>query len=347
MERHNGLITAKDSEFHTRDPQDWRWTETTPLIFSVPEAKILGNLYVAARPNLGVALSAIAVAKGFCRQPYEIDFSDAQMHLPCPESFTKYTLPNGLKVDVVEPPTKYHFSYDYQLGDSCSFELDFTALHEPFDATDSTQNPALSAQAGKPKDERLGDEWGNHAAAGASASGHYEMMGHITGELVLRGKTYAVDCYDVMDHSFGTRTETSKRAVSFISAVFGPDYGIHLAIPMDIHDRETTYDGFRLGYVLDDGELHGVVDAKVVASSGTDMLPISSHIVATDTRGKSHEIHGGAIAGHPWYNFNPSHVCFQSLMRWQSGSRVTYGEKGDIFGLEFLGERMSRHGRAK
>jgi hypothetical protein len=34
-------------------------------------------------------------------------------------------------------------------------------------------------------------------------------------------------------------------------------------------------------------------------------------------------------------------------MRWHHGSRVGYGEKGDIFGLEFLAERKSRLGRKR
>src|SRR5215208_8180928 len=160
------MISPNDSEFHPRDPSNWRWTETTPLIFSVPEAGILANVYVAARPTLGVALSSIAVGQGFCRQPYEMDFTDSQMHLPCPESFTKYTLANGLGVEVTKPPTEYRFSYEYQLGDSCSFDLEFRALHEPFDATDPAHNPMLERKAGHAVDERLGDEWGNTSAGG-------------------------------------------------------------------------------------------------------------------------------------------------------------------------------------
>ena len=332
------MIGAHDAEFHPREPSNWRWTETTPLIFSVPEAGILGNVYVAARPGLGVALSSVAVAQGFCPQPYDIDFTDSQMHLPCPESFLRYTLPNGLSVEVTKPPTEYRISYEYTLGDSCGFDLCFRALHEPFDATDPAHNPLAEAAP----DERLGDEWGNQS----SHAGHYEMMGHVTGELRLRGRTYEVDCYDVMDHSFGTRTETSRRAVSFISAVFGPDYGLHLAVPLDVIAGETVYDGVRLGYVMEDGALFGIVDADVVSSSGTDMLPMNAHIRATDVRGRRHELYGAAIAGHPWYSFNPSHVCFQSLMRWHRGDRVGHGEMGDIFGLEFLAERRSRSGRA-
>jgi len=59
-------------------------------------------------------------------------------------------------------------------------------------------------------------------------------------------------------------------------------------------------------------------------------------------RGKQHEVFGSAIAVHPWYNYNPSHVAFQSLMQWRSGNRIGHSEMADIFGLEFLAERLSR-----
>ena len=339
------MITAADSDYHDSDPADWRWTETTPLIFSVPEHGILGNIYVASRPNLGVALSTVTIGQGFCRKPYEIDFSDAQMHLPAPKSFTDYTLENGLSVKVLKAPTEYQFTYEYKLGGT-SFDLHFEGLHEPFDANDSAQNPMLNRTAGAVKDSRFGDEWGNSGEEQVK-KGHYEIMGHITGELTLRGKSYEVDCYDVMDHSFGTRTETSKRAVSFISAVFGEDYGIHVAVPMEVRGDDTEYEGFRFGYVMENGELFGVVDARVESSSGTDMLPMNAHIVAEDVRGKKHVLYGAATAGHPWYNLNPSHVCFQSLMRWHLGDRVGYGEMCNIFGLEFLAARKSRHGELR
>lgn len=335
------MITAADAEFHPSDPAEWRWTETTALIFSVPEERILGNVYVAARPNLGVALSAIAIGQGFCRHPFEIDFSDSQMHLPCPPSFVKYELENGLRVDCVNPPREYHFQYEYKLG-GCSLDLTFKSLHEPFDAEDPKQNPMLETETGHAYDQRLGDQWGNPVTDKRYRSGHYEMIGHITGEIELRGKRYKVDCYEAMDHSFSRRTEVSKRAVSFLTATLGPDYALHLAVPMDVRNGDTAYDGFRFGYVVEEGQLFGIVDADV-KSSGEGLLPLFCEIRAVDTRGKVHEIQGSAIAGHPWYNFNPSHVCFQSLMRWQQGSRVGYSEMANIFGLKFLAERLSRH----
>jgi hypothetical protein len=175
---------------------------------------------------------------------------------------------------------------------------DFRALHDPFDALDPGHNPALNSPKGHTYDERLGDQWGNPNADKKFPSGHYEMMGRITGDLELRGRHYKVDCYDVMDHSWGRRTEVSKRAVSFMSAVFGEDYGIHLAVPMDVKDGETVYEGFRFGYVMEAGQVYGVVRASI-ESSGTDMLPMSARVLATDVRGEDTRIIRGGDSGTP------------------------------------------------
>jgi len=330
------MITEKDSEFHPRDPNDRTWTETTVLVFSVPEAGILANAYVLARPNLGVCLSSVVVAQGLCRQPYEIDFCDPQMHLPCPDSFSKYTLENGLSVEAINGPRNYRMTYQNALG-ACSFDLNFRGLHVPFDPHDPSQNPLKEKEAAGPVDERRGDEWEN---------GHFEVKGHTTGWLELRGKRYEVDSYDGMDHSWGPRTEVSNRSVSWISVNFGEELAMHLAVPMRFENGTVVYDAPRFGYVVEHGEVFGVVKASVEAER-VDLVPISSHIRATDVRGKEYEFFGSFLGGYPWYNFNPCHVCFQSLLRYQDGTRTGYGEFGDIFGLEYLGDRLSRHGRQR
>ena len=173
------MIQISDSDFHPRDPNDRTWTETTFLPFFIPEPGIFGNVYVLARPNLGIAISSILVSEGLCVQPYEVDFTDAQMHLPCPTSFSKYTLANGLSVEATEGPKAYRFDYESALG-TCGFNLDFKGFHQPFDPHDPAENPLIA----KASDPRVGTAWMN---------GHFEVKGHITGELKLRGKTYQVD----------------------------------------------------------------------------------------------------------------------------------------------------------
>lgn len=339
------MITDRDSDYHASDPAEWRWTETTPLIFSVPDAQILGNLYVASRPNLGVALSSIAIAQGICRQAYEVDFSDAQMHLPAPDNFTGYELENGLRVDVTDPPRGYRFRYAYKGGDECALDLTFRGIHRPFDCNDPAENTLLAAPEGHAYDSRLGDQWGNKSTDERYPSGHFNTIGHVTGELILRGRRYDVNCYDCMDHSWSRRTEVSRRAVSYLSACFGDDYGVHMAVPLDLVRGETVYEGLRFGFVVEDGETHGLVSARVEGST-TDLLPMGCWVETTDVRGKVHRFSGVAIAGHPYDNFNPSHIAFQSLMRWETpDGRVGFSELANIFGREFLAARLSRHGR--
>lgn len=328
------MITAADADFHPRDPNDRTWTETTFLPFTVPEEGIFGNAYVLARPNLGVCSSSIIVSKGLCRQPYEIDFTDPQMHLPCPKSFAKYELANGLTVDGSTEPANYHLTYKNVLG-ACSFDLHFRGIHHPFDPHDPKENPLLGEHKDKPLDPRIGAHWNN---------GHFEVKGHITGELEVRGKKYKVDCYDGMDHSWGPRAETGTRAVAWISVNFGDDLAFHLAVPMNLRNGEVTYDPLRFGFVADKGKTYGLVSAEIEATR-VDMMPISNRIRTKDVRGQEWEFFGNVVGGHPWYSFNPSHTCFQVVMCYRWGGRVGYGEFGDIFGLDYLADRMSRLGR--
>lgn len=337
------MITERDSAYHANDPEEWRWTETTPLIFSVPEACILGNLYVASRPNLGVALSVITVGQGMCRQSYAIDFSDAQMHLPAPKDFTRYTLENGLSVNVISPPRDYHFTYAYKGGDECALDLTFRGAHRPFDCDDPNENTLLNMPGGQAYDARLGDQWGNKSTNSRYPSGHFNTIGRVTGELRLRGKTYKVDCHDCMDHSWSRRTEVSRRAVAFVSACFPNGCGLHMAMPIRLENGETIYDGLRFGYVVEDGETYGLVDAKMGGAT-SEMLPVNCWLEATDVRGKVHRMTGAAIAGHPWDNFNPSHIAYQCLMRWEtSDGLVGHSELANIFGREYLAAHLSRH----
>lgn len=128
------------------------------------------------------------------------------------------------------------------------------------------------------------------------------------------------------------------RAVSWISAVFGEDYGLHMAMLLDGRGGHTVYESLRKGYAMHDGEVHGLVSATVEARH-SHHCPMTVRIVATDVTGRRHEATGTVIAVHPWYNYNPSHGAFQALMKWQTpDGRVGYSEMADIYVLEYLAE---------
>src|ERR1700683_2154531 len=114
------MITPADADFHPRDPSILDWTETMFTSFAVPEANILGNVYVLTRPNLGVCTSSVMVQQGLLRQPWALAFSDRQVPTPCPKSFTSFALQSGLSVEVTKPLLGYHIEYAASSG-ACSF----------------------------------------------------------------------------------------------------------------------------------------------------------------------------------------------------------------------------------
>ena len=325
------MITAADSEFHDRDPSVSNWAETQVLIFSVPEAAIMANAYVLARPNLGVVATSVIVFQGFRAHAYEIDFIDARMHLPCPDSFLDMRLDSGLHVRALEPPRDFRFTYRDTHG-ACRFDLDFRAVMPPFDTHDPKENPLVAAGE---TDMGYGDAWAN---------GHLDVIGHVTGELELRGKTYRVDCYDGMDRSWGPREEWGGRAVSWLHIPFGEEFGVHIAVTLALRDGRIVYDQLRFGYLHEHGEVTGIVDARVEAER-VNMIPVSNHVWIRDARGREFEFRGTAVAGSPYYQFIPAYVCFHTLMRYQDGGRVAHAEMGDIFGMDWLGEHLSPHAR--
>lgn len=326
------MITAADSEFHERDPAESTWAETVVLIFSVPEAQIMGNAYILARPNIGVVCSSVILFQGINPNPYTIDFIDARMHLPCPPSFLDMKLDSGLTLKALEPPRDFQFTYQDTHG-AASFDLNFRSVHEPFDTHDPNHNPLMAAGQ---DDMGYGDAWAN---------GHLDVVGHITGDLELRGKQYKVDCYDGMDRSWGPREEWGGRAVTWLHIPFGEEFGLHIAVTMDLRDGRIVYDGLRFGYVYENGEMFGVVDARMEAER-VNMMPVSNRVWVKDARGREFEFRGTAVAASPWYQFIPAYVCFHTLMRYEHEGKVAHAEMGDIFGMDWLGDRMSRHARA-
>lgn len=329
------MITAADADYHRSDPSVLTWAETIVLVFSVPEAGILGNAYVLSRPNVGTTISSVVVHAGLCTNPFEIDFTDPQVHVPAPEQFSKFVLASGLALEATNAPRDFHVSYEHEHG-ACRFDLNFAGLHDPFDVHDRSQNPLVAGSAGS-IDTGLGDVWAN---------GHYDMIGHVTGTLELRGKEYAVDCYDGMDRSWGPRAEHGTSGAAWIHVTFGAEFGLHLGMALAIRNGDVVYDGLRFGYVVENGEMYGVTEATVDASR-VDMLAVNNHITAVDVRGKRHEFFGTAVGGAPWFSFSPAYVSCQCLFRYTDGKRVGYAEATDVLGLEFLADRFSRHGRLR
>lgn len=326
------MITERDLRLHHADSEAHDHAETLFLIFSVPEARISGNAYVLARPNAGVCLSSIYVHQGIHAQAWTVDYSDAPMHLACPDTLADFSLANGLSVKGSNGARDYHFRYEGRDG-LCRFDLDFTGLMDPFDPLDPGQNTMLA---------RFGND--AEAATGAGdawTKGHYDLVGRIEGELELYGRTFAVSCVDGLDRSWGPRAEWNSAPVSWMHLTFGDDLAFHLVMTLDVVNGQTVYTTFRFGYAVVDGECCSI-DAAEVDAESIGLLGMHRVVRIIDAKGRQWEMVGGAIAAAPWHTAYPSFISFQSLYRWTMGERIGFSSVTDVIGVTTLSRRLSR-----
>lgn len=318
------MITADDFKFHPRDPADPTWTETVFVIFSVPEAGISGNLYVLARPNRGICHSSIEIHRGMCFHPWQIHHNDSQMHLSCPDNFDDFTLENGLSFKALNARDS-EFRYR-SLDGACELDLSYRAVCDPFDPHDPTHVPALAASQVDGY-----DGWNN---------GHMESKGRISGSLLLRGQRYEVRCIDGMDKSWGPRRDWGNKGASWIHVNLNDDLGAFLVLGLGFENKEVRYGPFKYGFLADGGERRAIVSAEMIAKR-SDMLVTRADVRFVDDRGIEYTATGTTIAAAPWYNFNPSSVAYQTLMRWDSEHGTGYSHIADFAGLGFLSEGMA------
>jgi hypothetical protein len=102
-------------------------------------------------------------------------------------------------VNAVEPLKRYLI--DYQGFDDTEMHLESNALGDPWDINDPNTDPLAES--------RIGAGWDK------AFSGHYELTGRITGEARIRGKTYAVDCIDTADRSWGVRDDRTVTNITW------------------------------------------------------------------------------------------------------------------------------------
>lgn len=331
------MITQRDLDLHHAGSPAHDHAETLFLIFSVPEARISGNAYVLARPNAGVCLASVYVHQGIHANAWTVDYSDAPMHLACPDTMADFTLSNGLSVSGSNGARDYRFRYAGR-DDLCRFDLTFTGLMDPFDPLDPAQNTMLARFGGDAEAATgAGDAW---------TKGHYDLVGRIRGELELYGQRYSVDCVDGLDRSWGPRAEWNSAPVSWMHLTFGDDLAFHLVMTLDVVGGQTIYTTFRFGYAVVDGESCSIDHAEVDAES-VGMLGMHRVVRIVDARGRRWEMVGAAIAAAPWHSAYPSFISFQSLYRWTMGERVGFSNVTDVIGVTTLSKRLSRLATAR
>jgi hypothetical protein len=333
------MIKPEDVEFHETDAGDPTWAETNYFGFYSAEHQLNCGVYALFRPNLGVVQTTICInSQDDAIQPWRADYADYRGHCPIPEprSLANYTLASGLSVRSLKPNMDWEVRYDD--GNGTTIDVVWRGLMEPFDIRDPAMDPMVAQKEGD-------------FAWGTAYNGHFDLTGHVEGEVVVRGTRYPIDCVSTMDHSWGPRAERGAPNMSWLHAHFSRDYAVHAIFTFD---QNAPGGGQELslshGYALDGGGLFGLKAGSGTTVRDDDLCPVTIDLEVTDIRNEVHVLHGVPTSRFAWQCW-PNMVGFNPLAKWTSDrfvGGVGYGEVMDFYEINGLtGVNAARRAAAR
>jgi hypothetical protein len=191
------MIRPQDVRFHVPNDIQYDWAETSFFSIYLPEANVTAWTYVVARIGVGAIACDVEAIDRIGRVSLDALYIDFQQHLPVPERFEAFTLPNGFSLKTMNEPRDYLI--DYVGSGDTAFHWAVKGLMEPFDIHDATMDPLASHDP-------------NASGFGSAYANHFDMTAHVVGTATIRGKRYDVDCVTTMDHSWGPRNERGADA---------------------------------------------------------------------------------------------------------------------------------------
>jgi hypothetical protein len=281
------MITAGDVEFHTPDPVPDDWAETYFFDLFVPEAGLHGWVYLVARPAAGAVVCDVEFVDRISPRPFDARYIDLQHHIPIPDRWSAFRLPNGLSFAAASP-TRYRI--DYVGVDDTEIHVDVTGLMQPYDIHD----PAIDPMA----KERPADQVA-HTGFGSAYANHFDLTVRSVGTVRVRGEEHPVDCVGTMDHSWGPRPERGMSQMSYVNAHF-EDGSVVQTIWAFERDRPAGEQHvFTHGYAIEGGTVHGGIAGRLTVERD-DLLATSLDLRMTDVRGIEHRIAGTPVNNHVW-----------------------------------------------
>lgn len=161
---------------------------------SVPDERIGGYLYLLHRPTLGISQGGVVLWQGDeADDLLDVAYVDYETAMPWPRiDGGVIESANGLRIAFEEPGERCRITYTSADGETT------------VDVVQTGITPLLGRGHCVPGEELI-------RSAGSAAGGSEQMM-HVTGELRLRGRSYAVDCRNLRDRSWNqVRTESRRR----------------------------------------------------------------------------------------------------------------------------------------
>jgi hypothetical protein len=296
--------------------------------FSVPEAQIGGFLYIRYQPAFPLSQGGVGVFRGLDNHELlDIDHLNYEMTMPWPEiDGSAITTANGLRIEFLEPGSVARTTYDS--GDGTSLDLTHTAV-----------TPLLVRGHVMPGEE-------DHHDPSRSPGGSEQFM-RVTGELVLDGERFDVDCFAPRDRSW-RQVRVERRGavpvppVGWSPMYFGDDL-IFNQISFEAPDTNPRWTGVyqmppdrpthHFAWLVQGDETKDIVRVRrdVLEYHPRLHMAVRQEIEAEDEDGVVHRFHGEAIAAAPlpaWPN-----VSFHdSVYRWEDEQgRVAHATYQEIW----------------
>lgn len=291
-------------------------TETQYFGFNVPQENIHGLAYMWYHPNLRVVTGGIMAWRGVKRMAIAAELFDFRAYMSdsaIAGDLHEYRLDNGYGVKMLEPNKRFRITYaDDARGNAV-------------DLVSEAVTPVAMFGDGK----------------------HFEQGMRVRGALTLRGKEYAVDCFNVRDRSWGKlRPEAIMPVppVSWATGAFGDDLIFNCNV-MDHEGGNPQLTGpFAIpqekalngGWLWRDGKLLLITAAKkMVRRDPESFIPYVVTLHLTTEDGAELVARGTLAASCPWGTW-PNIMANISLIRWEMDGRIGYGDMQDVLWADFV-----------
>jgi hypothetical protein len=298
----NLAFTEVDDNFHLYSDDPFE-TETCWFCFNVPERRMGGWLWGAARANLGLSMHSIFVWDDTASAPWELPYFSTQFSQPLPRErdLRDFTFTEGFSVRMIEPLMRYHVGYqDRKL---LSVDLTFEGVSAPH-----------RFASGKPP---------------FGASPHLDQAGRMFGEIVLRGEKIPVDCYTIRDRSWGPRLDHKGGRIGydFCTASAGEAFMV-FARPQDFDEAGAEI--VNHGYVVRNGVRTNIAEGRRrVRRDPKNGWVEEISIRCTDEHGSPVEVHGTALSR--MVIPRARGITVNTLLHWRFDGVQGWGEDQDAW----------------
>lgn len=317
------VLGPLDDDFHDEVLSDGWWeTETCWFSWNVPEQKLSGWAYCQARPNAklcnGGAWVWDATGSYSWELPYHAHYNGLALPDRAERDMRDFEWPTGVHVSVMEPLTKYRICYEDP--GALEFDLVFEAVMPP------NPHPIGVAPFFKGR--------------------HFDQPGHVTGEMVLQGRTVAIDCYSTRDRSWGPRPmgrpkPKRQQGADALTRFGGIGYSFGTAGPGDAwlvySIPGLSSDPVSCGFLLRGGQYGHILagQRRLHVNPGTGW-PESMEIEAVDDLGRQVHIRGEAASRH-WRGHGGD-----TLFHWTWDGAEGWGEDQSYFSRQVWEANRSR-----